>query len=75
LETARRLDFLDEKKSRMKDTTEIWIVLREGSSLRTAIRCEGGKMEAKELRKEMQLKHGGAWKSLKTTKKEFASAT
>ena len=58
----------------MKDTTEIWVVLKEGSSLRTAIHCEMGKGQAKERRKEMQQKHGGAWKTLKTTKKEIATA-
>ena len=56
----------------MKDDS-FWMVVREGASLHSGIRCEGGKSEAKELRKEMQQRHGGEWKTIKTTKKELAA--
>lgn len=59
------------KERQMKDQEEIWVVMRKNASLRTAIRCELGKGEAKEVRKEMQQRHGGEWMSKKTTTQEI----
>lgn len=56
----------------MKDDS-FWMVVKEGKSVKSGIRCEGGKSEAKELRKEME-QQGGKWKALKLTKKEFAAS-
>lgn len=56
----------------MKDNS-FWIVVEEGKSLASGIRCDGGKSEAKNLRKEME-QQGGKWKALKTTKKEIVSS-
>jgi hypothetical protein len=57
----------------MKDAEEVWIVVRTGSTLKNAIVCERGKQQAKELRKEMQQRHGGEWTSKKTTQKELSA--
>ena len=57
----------------MKDQDEIWIVIQNGASLDTAIRCTG-KQQAKEIRKTMQDKHGGDWQQKKVTQKEIAAA-
>jgi len=58
----------------MKDQDVIWVVLKKDAPLRTGIRCELGKSEAKELRKKMQQQHGGEWMSKKTTQQEIAAS-
>lgn len=58
----------------MKDTNEVWIVLKDGSHLKTAIVCESGKEEAKEIRRSMTKQHGGSWLYQKTTKSLIALA-
>ena len=58
----------------MKDTNEVWVVLKDGNSLKNAIVCENGKGEAKEVRKSMTKQHGGSWLYLKTTKSLIALA-
>jgi len=57
----------------MKDNS-FWIVVEEGQPLKNGIRCDGGKGQAKELRKEKEEQTGRKWKTLKTTKKEIATA-
>ena len=58
----------------MKDNNEVWVVLRDGAGLKTAIVCESGKQEAKTVRDSMAEKYGGNWKSLKTKKSQIALA-
>jgi len=58
----------------MKDVEEFWIVIQTGQPLSKAILCERGKQQAKDVRKDMQMRHGGEWTSRKTTQKELAAA-
>lgn len=58
----------------MKDTNEVWIVIEEGKPLNMAIVCELGKQQAKEIRKEIQQRRGGVWKTQKVTQKDLAAA-
>lgn len=62
------------EETRMKDKEEVWVVLRTGASLHTAIRCGEGKQKSKEIRKTMQQRYGGEWTSKKTTQKELDAA-
>jgi hypothetical protein len=57
----------------MKDGS-FWIVVEDGKALTSGIRCDLGKVQAKELRKEKEEQTGRKWKALKTTKKELATA-
>lgn len=53
----------------MKDES-FWIVVKDGEPLSSGIRCEGGKDEAKEVRKKLT-SAGGSWKAQKTTQREI----
>lgn len=55
----------------MKDDS-FWIVVEEGRMISDGIRCDGGKSEAQELRKDMEASTRRRWKAMKVTKKEFA---
>jgi len=57
----------------MKDDS-FWIVVEDGKPLTSGIRCELGKGQAKELRRKKEEQTGRKWKTLKTTKKEIATA-
>jgi hypothetical protein len=56
----------------MKDKS-FWVVVEKGKLLASGIRCDLGKGEAKELRKEKEKQTGRKWKVLKTTEKEFTT--
>ncbi len=56
----------------MKDDT-FWIVVQKGLPLKTGIRCDSGKEEAKELRKKKTAATGNEWQAKKVTPKEFAT--
>ncbi len=57
----------------MKDEA-FWIVVEDGKPLGSGIRCDGGKDEAKDVRKRMT-QAGGIWKTMKTTEREIKAET
>lgn len=56
----------------MKDES-FWVVVEEGKTLASGIRCDQGKEQAKEFRRVKERQTGKAWKAIKTTKKELSS--
>lgn len=58
----------------MKDDS-FWIVVEDGKPLKSGIRCDEGKEEAKNLRRSKELETGLKWSAKKVTKKELAACS